>query len=268
METVAEDDRDNNGQNIRDIRPDPDPTRLTTLAQQAAISAVREILQGAIHTVERVMETRLHAMDTALRLLQDETNKTPAYVDMKVAHLQELVNQVSEEKFLSIEKQFTERDTRVEQMSIASKEAVTTALQAAKEAVAAALQAAKEAVGAQNIASTTAIQKSETSTDKRIDETVRLLTSTTSALETRIAIVTESSKNTMTRQEVAQMFQAITDKIDGPAGLSIRVQAMDSRIAGRSEQSQTNTQGNQWLIGIALAVIGLFVGILFNLIKH
>jgi hypothetical protein len=55
-----------------------------------------------------------------------------------------------EEKFASIDKQFLDRDTRVEQMAKASAEALS-----------AALQAAKEAVGEQNKSSALSINKSE-----------------------------------------------------------------------------------------------------------
>jgi len=249
-----------------DVRPIPDPTLLTTTLVEASKDELRREMQFR----QDVLEARLDAYDKAIVLLQDRHDRIPAHVEEQIGHIHEVVNRrfdVAWEKFRTIDLQFAERDVRAEQGSGAAKEAVTIALQSGKEAVAAALQAAKEAVQAQNTASASAILKSETSTDKRIDEVLRLLNSTTSALETRITIITEQSKNTMTRQEVEQLFRTVMDKLDGPTGLSMRLENMVARTLGRDEREVRTTTSNQWLVGAVLGGAALLLTMITIVMK-
>lgn len=124
-------------------RPNPDPTHLTTEA------LLREIAQ-----LKAVVDMRFDGIDKLIEVIQTNLLNRPKEIIAEVAHLQKL----HEEKFLSIQKQFEERDTRGEQTSKDSKVAVD-----------AALQAAKEAVGEQNKSSALAIAKSEAATTKQID---------------------------------------------------------------------------------------------------
>jgi hypothetical protein len=143
-----------------DSRPVPDPTLLTTEGIRREVGMLRELL-----------ETRLDGMDRAMALFQENITRVPTDVDKQVGHLKAL----HEEKFLSIEVQFRERDVRTEQTSRDSKVAVD-----------AALQAAKEAVGEQNRSSALAIAKSETATVKQIDQQGLLIATATSGLNDKI----------------------------------------------------------------------------------
>lgn len=135
-------------------RPSPDPTLLTTAALMREVAALRELIEAKSAGQYGIFEARFEGMDRAVRLLQTIFDRIPAEIEARVSGLKTL----HEEKFSSIQIQFTERDTRAEQTSRDSKTAVD-----------AALQAAKEAVGKQNEASDRAILKSEGSTSKEID---------------------------------------------------------------------------------------------------
>jgi hypothetical protein len=112
------------------MRPDPDPTLLTTENLRREIANLKEMLL---------------AQATADRsLVLAELNATIA---------------VTQERFIGIATQFLERDKRTDQLSLAD-----------KTAVAAALQAAKEAVGAQNISNSVALTKMEDNFTKLIDQ--------------------------------------------------------------------------------------------------
>jgi hypothetical protein len=272
--------------------PIPDPTALTAAAVTAAkeelrreVHDLRILLDTRLHTLQvarqeghaqtqrdlyslrEILEARLNGMDQALVLADTGISRAADEMDKKLAHLKEVHEKWFLEKLASVQVQFAERDTRMDQMNVAAKEAVATALQAAKEAVGAALQAAKEAVQAQNTASASAILKSETSTDKRIDETVRLLNTTTSGLEARLGVITEQSKNTMTRQEVEQLFRTVMDKLDGPTGLSMRLENMVARTSGREDQGRQQTSSTQWVIGAVIGGSALVIALLTLMAK-
>jgi hypothetical protein len=111
--------------------PRPDPTILTTQQLLREIATSREVVEKTLEGFRTVLETRLDGMDKAISLTQSHTDKLPSVVMEAVGQLQRL----HEEKFRSVEKQFTERDTRTDKMAEATSTAVTAALQAAKEAV-------------------------------------------------------------------------------------------------------------------------------------
>jgi hypothetical protein len=177
--------------------PVPDPTILTTAALLREIAALKEstnirvngieqrmveMVSGAIKALEGVIITRLEGMDRALELLQSTADKFPQRIDEKIGSL----GKVHEEKFHSIQTQFTERDVRTEQTSRDSKVAVD-----------AALQAAKEAVGEQNRSSALAIAKSEAATSKQIDQMGSLIQQNTNTSNDKI----QDLKDRLTRLE-------------------------------------------------------------------
>ncbi len=143
-----------------EMRPIPDPTILTTQQLHRELFGLREIV-----------EARLNAMDRASEIVDKQITRVPSDAVAQMEHLKEL----HEEKFKSIQVQFTERDTRTEQTSRDSKVAVD-----------AALQAAKEAVGEQNKSSALAIAKSETATTKQIDQQGLLIQTATAGLNDKI----------------------------------------------------------------------------------
>ena len=113
-----------------------------------------------------------------LKPVLDPTALTTLQLHRELEALKELAKSwldVHLEKFHSIEKQFSERDTRTEQISSQSQLAIN-----------AALQAAKEMGEKQNQAFAAATLKSEAATIKQIDQINVLIQSSTKNLETQI----------------------------------------------------------------------------------
>ena len=127
-----------------DHRKTDDPSALTT----------KQLLRE-LGNLKAIIDARFDGNDRVIALIQARLDNKRENIKSEVAHLRTL----HDEKFSSIQIQFSERDTRAEQTSKDSKVAVD-----------AALQAAKEAVGEQNKSSALAIAKSETGTTKQIDQ--------------------------------------------------------------------------------------------------
>ena len=157
-------------------RPDPDPTTLTTQALYREINQVHDLINSETYAVSSGLSARIDGADRERLHLQAEIDALPTEVTRRIDTLRVL----HEEKFNSIQVQFSERDTRTEQTSKDSKVAVD-----------AALQAAKEAVGEQNKSSALAIAKSEASTTKQIDQQGLLIASSTQGLDDKINDVKE-----------------------------------------------------------------------------
>lgn len=118
----------------REVRPNPDPSALTTDQILRENTWLRILLESNIGGSEKALVSRLDAMDKALELLQALANRSPsiAEVDLKVTDLQRL----NEETFRSIDKQFDAVTLLANQVTTSSKEAITFALQAQKESAA------------------------------------------------------------------------------------------------------------------------------------
>jgi hypothetical protein len=100
------------------IRPDPDPTVLTT-----------ENLRREISNLKELQDRRLEDMALAMKLVQSIADKVPALVDEKVSHLAD----VMAEKFAKVNNQIVERDVRTDQRAGDIKVGVDAAFAAAKE---------------------------------------------------------------------------------------------------------------------------------------
>lgn len=151
---------------IKDVRPMPDPSVLTT--QQ---------LRREIELLENAVNTRFEGMDKAIDLLQKFADKSPttAVLEQQIAALTALV----EEKFGGVEKQFAERDKRTEQLSLADKTAIAAALQAQKEAAGAQAESNSAATAKQELAFTKLleqIQQTQNATNKSTDDKINTLT--------------------------------------------------------------------------------------------
>lgn len=151
--------------------PNPDPTVRTVEQLQRDIGASREIVEANNRGTREVLETRLAGMDKAIKLLQDSTDRMPQQMKDEVAQLKDLHQEKFhsmetrlEIQFVGVQTQFSERDKRTEQLSLAD-----------KTAIAAALQAQKEAAGAQNESNAAANVKMETNFSKLIDQGQALL---------------------------------------------------------------------------------------------
>jgi chromosome segregation ATPase len=128
-----------------------DPSTVATdAAMVRALAAERDYVDGKI----AALLARLDSMDEATKVLHETVTRTPTDIQQAVGHLKELM----EEKFVSVQTQFRERDTRSERESRDNAIKVDAAFAAQKEA------AAKEAES-----NTRAIEKSERATEKVID---------------------------------------------------------------------------------------------------
>lgn len=112
--------KDLNGKTIQDSTPVPDPTTLTTDQLRREIASLRELLEG-----------RLTGMDTATELVKAANDKVPCLVDQRVRQIEKIM----EEKFMSIYRQFLDRDAKEAKVAELGQTALTAALAAAKEAV-------------------------------------------------------------------------------------------------------------------------------------
>jgi len=149
------------------LRPNPDPTVRTNEAVKAAAEQQRRDLQS----LREILEARLDAIDTATTLRLQGYDAQPASIERAVNHLEQLNN----EKFSSIEQRFHERDIRLDQTAITSKQAID-----------AALLAAKELVGQQNTSNVEAAAKAERAFTKQIDQTSALISALEKGLTDRI----------------------------------------------------------------------------------
>lgn len=152
------------------MRPDPDPTVLTTQQLLREIATSRETTEAILNGVRAVVDTRLDAMDKAIVLVREMSDKLPNTIELSVRQLKE----IHEEKFDSVDTRFIERDTRTDQTRADAKLALDVALQGAKVAVDAAFQAAKEAA-----------LKSEQQFTKQIDTIVLLTAAQQKAIDER-----------------------------------------------------------------------------------
>lgn len=112
------------------------------------------------------VRTRFEAMDKAIRLLQDISDKFPDRIDEKILALRDVLEQkvitlgeTSAEKFLGVQKQFDERDVRTDTSRVSDKTAVD-----------AALAAQEKSFSKQGETFSEATAKSEESFTKQIDQ--------------------------------------------------------------------------------------------------
>jgi Asp-tRNA(Asn)/Glu-tRNA(Gln) amidotransferase A subunit family amidase len=151
--------------------PVPDPTVLTTEQLERAIAGLRALLTAEQVGQRELFDARLTGMDRAIALLAVGNDKTHDEFNERIVNLRTL----HDEKFMSIQTQFAERDVRTEQSAKDQKVAVD-----------AALQAQKESVGAQNTANSLANNKMEFNFTKLIDQLGVLITTTTKTTDDKI----------------------------------------------------------------------------------
>jgi len=149
---------------VQVVRPDPDPTLLTT-----------ENLRREIGNLKDQVDTRLDLNDEAIKLVRIATDKAVIDVHKLITANIETLSSVTAQRFESIATQFLERDKRTEQLSLAD-----------KTAIAAALQAQKEAAGAQNESNAASVLKQEAAFTKLLDQTQALFQTSMSALTTQL----------------------------------------------------------------------------------
>lgn len=189
-----------------------DPSTLTTQL------VWREVLH-----LKELFESRISAVEKSIEVAHEDLVRVPTEVQRAVGTLEALDN----EKFVSIEKQFKERDVRVEQTARDTKTAVD-----------AALAAQEKAVGKQNESFSLATAKSETAITKQIDQLGVLLGNATKGLEDKINDV----KDRLTRLEGSD-YGAESSKL--------------------SQRSSTNSIIA--LIALFIAVAGIIIGAVVKL---
>jgi hypothetical protein len=147
--------------------PIPDPTVLTTQQLLREIEALKELV------IQRIV-----AIEQAVSVAHENLVRVPTDTDKAISHLNQLfaerLNTISE-RFAAVQTQFKERDTRVEQIA-----------ELGDQALKAALQAAKELVGKQNDYFVTSIAKSETATNKQIDQLQQLINTVAGASSSKV----------------------------------------------------------------------------------
>lgn len=211
----ADEDRDKRGSEPAAVSsggnmlvPVPDPTALTTAQLYREVSALSEIFEAKLKALTDKVDTSeaasKQALQSAAQSIQMGLDKAEKSIVVSIDKVQteqrsnltdaeKRVNEklesmsknfdqsfgqhrvVDDEKFRSIETQFTERDKRIEQLSIAD-----------KTAIAAALQAQKEAASATNESNAAAISKSEIGFTKQIDQIYTLVASMAKSSDDKI----------------------------------------------------------------------------------
>lgn len=177
-------------------RPDPDPTILTTQALMREIEAVKELLKDQDVNHKQMLKDKVDARHTEQLALMD-------LLQSKIDSL----NAVTNEKFESTDREFA----LVERQRIELKNDT-------KGAVDAALIAQKEAVKEQTIASDKSIAKTETNTDKRLEEQAKTTASDIGALRTVVSDLKD------------QVIELRAEKRGGQEQITERRQANSSTI--------------------------------------
>lgn len=159
-----------------------DPTTLTTDQLRREIGALKDLMLREISQLEKLSATEIAcaqeladqkfaAIDHATALRLTVIGDIPKTIAEKVNHLAAL----NEERFASVGRQFAERDTRTDAITVLNNKALD-----------AALAAQKEAAAETNKSNTLAISKSETATTETINKLAELFQTTTDGLSDKI----------------------------------------------------------------------------------
>jgi hypothetical protein len=202
-----------------DSRPVPDPTVLTTQQLQREVTMLRELIYVRLDAMDKAMVVFSENITRVPTDVDKQVGQLRALHDEKFLSLDQSLaerERLSLSRYQGIEQQFEERDARFSQYSLDRKAAVDSALAAAeslhtekfasiekqfrerdvrvegtavatKTAVDAALMAAEKAVLRQQEAFSLSIGKSETNFVKAIDQQGLLISSSTSALDSKIS---------------------------------------------------------------------------------
>lgn len=206
--------------------PRPDPTARTEDQLFRVVASLKELVSTQITGLMAAVDQRFNGMDKALELLQSKADRSPS--------IEEVVARF-EEKFIGVETQFNERDTRTEN---------TTREQ--KIAIDAAFAAQKEAVAEQNKSAAAAISKSEAATGEKIQALALLIDAGLKA----------------TNSKLDDNLRSATDKIDD---LKTRMGVIDERASqavGRSAGVASSIGFVATAVGVVAAIIGAVMAII------
>jgi hypothetical protein len=211
---------------LGELIPRPDPSTLTTAQLIREIAALREILETKSEGKQELFDMRVVNVDETTKRIILLLDRIPGLIEKEVSTLKTL----HDEKFRGVEKQFQERDTRVDEGAKANQIKVD-----------AAFAAQKEAVGEQNKSYKEATAKSEEGVEKRIDQQVVLLAEMRKGLDDKI------NANT----------QRLDDKIEATRKASEdKVEDIKDRIVNRTDKGKEDYRAT--LAIVIAAAVGIF----------
>jgi hypothetical protein len=160
------------------VKPTPDPTILTTEAQERAEARLKEWIRAQLD----IRDERLRGIDKATALLNETVNRTPTQIQSEIQHLRELLDV----ELKSIAQQFIERDERAKLDKDSERLARGIERETGEKALQAALNAQKESAADTNRSNQASIKKSEDSTKESIDKLERNLLIQNEGLSSKI----------------------------------------------------------------------------------
>jgi hypothetical protein len=189
-------------------RPIPDPTLLTTQAQERAISALRELLDARAKGLADENAWQTKEFDSSVARIVLRLDRIPEMIETRTIELQRLM----EEKFKGVDQQFAGRDV----------------------ALAAALLAQKTSVDEQNKANAASSAKAEGATTKQIDGIQSIIFANSKATDDKIDGV-KSLLATQARSIDDKINDLRTSLADLRTAQGINNTALVSRSAGQSD---------------------------------
>jgi hypothetical protein len=214
-----------------------------------------QTVQHDIAALEKLINTRLDAMDKELTLFREGITRVPTEVDKGIGNLQARIGEtfkLYDEQFRSIGIRFLERDARQELAREDLKARQDQARQDAETRVSAAFAAADQITRLQNETSALAIAKSEAATAKQIEQLQSSLQTAVKTLDSKI--------------------DSVDGSLDGKVmDVKERCSATDTRVTAilASASGQTAAQTTQQsTVGQWVGVIGAAVGIAALLLAY
>jgi hypothetical protein len=139
----------------RELRPDPDPSTLTSDALHREVAALKEQLQREFAGEIKVVGARIEGIEKAIEKANEDYTRVPTSLQEAVGNLRAL-HEVKFElhlvKFEAVQTQLQERDEKVSEVALATRTAVDAALAAAEKARTSQAEAADKATAKSEVA--------------------------------------------------------------------------------------------------------------------
>jgi len=215
--------------------PVPDPTTLTTEALRREVAALQVLIEQRIRALGELVDEKLRTLSTELDGRAQACVQAMEAIQDTIAANAAGEKSLMEEKFKKVEQQFElVENQRVEQK-------VDT-----KSAVDAALIAQKEAVREQTTASERAIAKSETATNKQLEQLAATFATAAESLRRSIDDV---------KERVGDVDKSIRQSL-------AEVDAKANRTASEKVGATESKTGTYATIGLIVAVVGIALVVL------
>jgi hypothetical protein len=131
---------------IQEIIPNPDPSALTSTSIDRAVTNAFRITEAKLTAID----VRIDGMEKAVEVFQADLTRVPTQLDRAIDGLRDVIDAemrgsikeiekldaVTDQRFIAVGAQFTERDTRTDQRACDTQKAVDAAFAAAKESIA------------------------------------------------------------------------------------------------------------------------------------